>query len=173
MNVNCITTINVVPQQFFSFEEIVKNGNFDDYYDHLEDDSRCRNAIFAPVASTVEEELVLYWEGDQQFIPGAKDIYTYFAEKGYEVIEKAHPSLLINAMKELTEEKLTEMGIPDYVDIVLPTSVDSLLRNQDDDLCFLEAHRHDGFRRLRLLNFHDEWNKDLAFLLRKIIKKNP
>jgi len=162
--------VRVIPKQLpSSFEEIVKIGKFNNgYYEHLKTNGNCRKAILAPVDSTSEEELVLYYEGKDQIIPGGKDIYAYFKSKGFEVIEKAHPSLLINAMSELTEEKLTEMGIPSHVDIVLPTSEDSLLPSGCGSLCFLRAYRRGGSRGLSLSYFDSDWRGCYTFLLRKI-----
>lgn len=161
--------IHVAQKQFFSFEEIVKIGNFNNsYYDHLEKNNICKNAIFAPINSTSEEEIILYYEGENQIIPDGKRIYAYFKSKGFEVIKKAHPSLLINAMSELTEERLTEIGISSHVDIVLPTSVDCLLPDDDGDLCFLRVHRRSGDRKLILRCFTSDSHAYYAFLLRKM-----
>lgn len=160
--------VRVAPRKLSSFEEIVQTGNFNNgYYDHLEKNKKCRNAIMAPVTGLSEEELVLYWEDENQVIPGGTDIYKYFDEKGYEVVEKAHPSLLVNAMAQLTEEKLTEMGIPTYVNIILPTTEESLLPDGDGDLCFVGAVRNDGKREFTLSGFGGKWDRDYAFLLRK------
>ena len=160
--------MKVVPTELHSFEKIVTVGNFNNgYYEHLQKNEKCRTAIFAPVTGAEGEELILYYEGENQNISGGKDIYDYFAEKGYEVVEKAHPSLLVNAMAQLTEEKLTELGIPSHVDIVLPTDEASLLPYGGGILCFLEADRSDGRRRLRLVYFGGRWVGLYAFLLRK------
>lgn len=161
--------VKIAPRQLPSFEEIVKIGGFNNgYYAHLEKNETCRKAIFAPITSTGDEELVVYWENENQNIPGGADIYDYFKSKGFEVIEKAHPSLLVNAMNQLTEEKLTEMGIPPYVNIVLPTSEGSLLPRGGGDLCFLNAYRRGGERRLSLVGFGGDWSSNYAFLLRKM-----
>ena len=161
--------VRIIPKQLSSFEEIIETGKFnDEIYEHFRKNKKCREAILAPVLNIREEELVLYYEGENQIIPGGKDIYAYFKSKGFEVIEKAHPSLLVNAMHELTEEKLTEMGIPSFVNVVLPTSEDSLLPNEDSDLCFLEACRCDGDRELDLCCFNGEREDFYAFLLRKM-----
>jgi hypothetical protein len=160
--------VRIIPKELASFEEIVEIGEFNNgYYEHLKKNGTCRKAIFAPVSSTSEEELVLYYEGENQIIPGGKDIYAYFNSKGFEVVEKAHPSLLINAMHKLTEERLTEMDIPSHVDIVLPTFEDFLLPDERGGLCFLRAYRSDGCRELDLDNFRGEWGGHYAFLLRK------
>ncbi|MFA6585852.1 MAG: hypothetical protein WCS86_01695 [Candidatus Paceibacterota bacterium] len=161
------SSLKVRQIQFNEFGEIVRVGGFNaGIYSHLEQNSVCKNAILAPVFSTEEEELFLYWEGKDQVIPGGKDIYDYFASQGYEVVEKAHPSLLVNAMAVLTEERLAELGIPSNVNIVLPTSV-SLLPVGDGRQCFLSADRSDGYRRLSLVSFDGEWHGGCAFLLRK------
>lgn len=161
--------VRIIPKQLSSFEEIVEIGKFNNgYYKHLETNETCRKAVLAPIISSTEEELVLYYEGENQIIPGGKDIYAYFKSNGYEVVEKAHPSLLVNAMRELTEEKLTEMGIPSYVNIVLPTSEDFLLPRVIGGLCFLDAYRSDGSRKLHLSSFGGEWGSRYAFLLRKM-----
>lgn len=157
----------IKPATLPSFEEIVKIGDFNNgYYDHLENNKQCKKMILAPADGLPEEELVLYWEGEGQNIPGGAEIYSYFAERGYEVVEKAHPSLLVNAMAQLTEAKLTELGIPTSVDIVLPTSEDSLFPD-GGGLCFLRARRDDGKRGLALYFVDGEWGRNFAFLLRK------
>lgn len=161
------TTLKVKPTKLKDFEIIKKIGHFNcGIYSHLETDETCKSKILSEPVSTKEEELVLYWEGKNQRILGGKDLYAYFESKGYEVVEKAHPSLLINAMKELTEDKLTEMGIPSYVDIVLPTSEDSLFPG-GGGLCFLGARRFVGGRELILYYVDGEWDGFYAFLLRR------
>lgn len=164
------TTLKIKPSKLASFDAIKKAGNFNwGIYIHLEENKTCKTAILSKPTNTKEEDLVLYYEGSDQRIPGGSDIYAYFAEKGYEVVPQAHASLLVNAMKELTEEKLTEMGIPTYVDIVLPTTEDSLLPDYVDR-CFLKACRNDGGRQLTLECFDGGWGDDFAFLLRKSSK---
>ena len=167
------SAVKIAPKQLSSFEEIVKIGGFSGYYDHLEKNEKCRNAILAPIANSGEEELVLYFEAENQVIPGGKDIYEYFKSKGFKVVKKAHPSLLVNAMAKLTEEKLTEMGIPSYVDIVLPTSEDSLLPDESGNLCFLGADRYGGERELRMLSFVGQWGSRYAFIILKFKLLNP
>lgn len=156
-------TLKVKTKTIKSFKEIDKVFN-NGYYSWLEEDKTCRDAILAPVVSK-EEDLVLFYPDES--IPGGKEVYKYFAEKGYEVVEKAHPSLLVEAMNQLTEEKLTELGIPTYVKVILPTDEDSLLPFEYGDLCFLDCYRNGGDRKLGMTNFRGEWGVSCAFLLRK------
>ena len=164
-----ITTLKISKKQLNSFDEVVKVADLNyGYYSHLEQNEKCKNFIFAPIISSKEEEVILYWEGDNQVIPGGSDIYKYFADKGCEVISNVHSSLLIETVKELTEKKLEELGVPLYVNIVLPTPEVSLLPGEDGSQCFLEVCRGDGDRKLSLVDFDGEWHDNYAFLLRKI-----
>ncbi|MDD5507949.1 MAG: hypothetical protein PHD25_06405 [Bacteroidales bacterium] len=161
--------VRIAPKQFSSFEEIVKIGRFNNrYFEHLENNETCRKAIFAPITSTAEEELVLYWEGKDQVVPGSSDIYDYFKSKGFKVAKKAHPSLLVGAMRHLSEEKLAEIAIPLDVAVVLPTDETSLLPNASGSLCFLSAQRDNGKRKLGMSTFGYKWLEGYAFLLRRM-----
>lgn len=162
-------TIKLTPLQFSSFKEILEIGLFNEgYYKHLEENELCRKAMLGPVSSTEDEELVLYWEGPKQVIPGGANIYNYFRSKGFEVIKKAHPSLLIVAMSQFTEEKLLELRIPARVDVVLPTDESSLLPNEYNKLCFLRTFRRDNKRVLFMGEFDIKWTDGFAFLVRKM-----
>ena len=111
---------------------------------------------------------MLYWECGNQIIPGGSDIYDYFGSKGFEVIQRAHPSLLVCAMSQLTEKKLEEIGVPFGVDVVLPTDETSLLPGINGDLCFISAIRSGGRRLLGINKFKSRWlNVGFAFLLQK------
>ena len=159
-----IVTLKIFQTQYKSFEEIVKVAKLNNvYYKHLDKNEKCKNFIFAPIVSSEEEGVVLYYEGENQSIPGGANIYKYFADKGYEVIPNTHSSLLIQAVKELTDEKLEELGIPSYVDIVIPTPENSLLPDEDDYPCFLEVSRYLGYRRLDLVNFQGRVVQLLCF----------
>ena len=161
--------VKIMPFQFSSFEEIVKMGGFSDgYYRHLEKDEICLKAMLAPASSTDAEELVLFYEGDSQTVPGGSDTYNYFKFKGFEVVEKAHPSLLVCAFSQFTDEFLAEVDIPPYLDFVLPTDEASLLPNKDGDLCFLKIDRNKGKRRLSMSTFNGGWGNCCCFLLRKL-----
>jgi hypothetical protein len=158
----------VSQKQFTSFEEIVKIGNFNNgFSDFLKTNEICRNAIMAPISNT-EEELVLYWEGESQNIHGGAEFYNYIDKKGYEVVPKAHPSLLANAMKSLSEDKLTELGIPSDIDIVLPTDETALLPSgRIVGSCFFYASRGRSLRSLGLILWNLRWKRRYAFILRK------
>ncbi|MCX6755522.1 MAG: hypothetical protein NT068_03245 [Candidatus Nomurabacteria bacterium] len=162
--------IRIKQTQFSSIEEIIEVGGLNDgYYLHVVENEFSRKKIFAPVTNTNEEELVLYWEGEGKVIPpGGADIYKYFKSKGFEVIEKAHPSLLINAIWVLTEAKLREIGIPSNVRIVLPIEEDSLLSIKDRGLNYVSVDRYDGKRRFEFNCCGVYWSGRSAFLLRKI-----
>ena len=72
-------------------------------------------------------------------------------------------SSVYKLLKKLTEEKLEELGIPSYVDIVIPTPENSLLPDEDDYPCFLEVSRYLGYRRLDLVNFQGRVVQLLCF----------
>lgn len=167
-NEGVVTSLTVTPKQFSNFEEVVETGKFNNgYYDHLKKDSTCKAKVLSSVDGLLEENLVLYYEGGNQTLPEGSAIYDYFAQQGLEVVENPHPSLLVNAMGQLTEENLASLGIPRYVNIVLPSAESSLFSDCNGAPCFLEAHRIDDLRELSLVDFYGEWEPYFAFLLRK------
>lgn len=148
-----LITLKVKQTQFYSFETIVAAAGFKGgwYEKHLENNKKCRKAILAPITSTQEEELVLFYKEEAQGIPAGENIYKYFAHKGFKVVEKPHPSLLFNAMAQLTEKKLKELGISDDVNIILPTDEANMLPGSNSAPSFLRAYRFDGNRGFDLI----------------------
>lgn len=170
-------TLKIKPSKL-NFKDLKKQFNW--VYPWLETNDKCREFILSEpqeVAGIVsssgkvtnkfyeEQEIVLYYPG--QTIPGGKDIYKHFAENGYELIENPHPFILVNAMKELTDEKLDELGLPSWCLIVLPTKEDLLLPHGSGYLCFLRCYRSGGGRGLGMAFFGGGWSSDCAFLLKK------
>lgn len=165
----CKTLVNIVPQQLSSFKEIVNIGRLNGYSNQLEKDTILSKALFGPVLITSGEQLILYWEGRQQNIPGGSSLNDYLNSKGYDLLTKAHPSLLVGSMGILTEEKLLEIGIPPYVDVVLPTDKSSLILNEKHNLCFLSTIRHRNHRFLGMADIDGDWDHNYCFL----VHKNP
>lgn len=159
--------------QFRTFGEISETGKMvigDSLYKG-EDETQARKFLFSPTNSLVKEEITLYWEGEDQVIPGGVGIYDYFKSKGYEVIKNAHPSILINAMSVLSDKKLKEAGIPHWVDVALPLKVNQLFDGEAGESCFFGVYRTGGIHKLTLFSFRGGWGGQCAFLLHKIKKK--
>ena len=163
-----IISLKITQKKYDSFDEIVKVCHLNTgYCSHLEDDSVCKNRILADISSNKEEDIFLYYEGKNQRISDGSDFYNYFDSNGFKVIKKTHPSILFNSMKKLTEEKLTQLGIPNYVDVVLPTEKQFLFFNEEGRSGFLLVNRDRGNRKLNFVGFHGVWSPDFAFLLCK------
>lgn len=119
-------SFSVIPRKLESFEDIVETANLvSGYNNRYETDSTKKMKLFADPISTKPEKLVL--------VQGMGTVNNSW----YEIIENAHPSLLVEAMKILTREKLAEMGMPHYVKhIVLPTSPKQAFINEFNKPCF-------------------------------------
>lgn len=143
-----------------TFKDLKQQFNY--IYPWLEENDKCCEFILSTPPKE-EQDIVIYSPG--QTIPGGKGIYQHFTDNGYELIENPHPSILTNAMKELTDEKLDELGLPNWCSIILPTKQDLLLPNENGNLCFLYCYRGGGRRGLDVVSFLGEWSHDRAFLL--------
>ncbi len=161
--------MRLVPRLLTTFEEAEKtahiNNGHDDFY---EKNSIAKAKLFDIPTSIEGEELVLYYEGKKQLIL-KEGFHEYFKLKGYEVINNPAPSLLIDASAILTEQKLTELGIPADVNIVLPSAYGNTFWIALSIFCFPAVHRGGGYRGLDMASINLVWNRHFAFLLRKII----
>lgn len=164
----------LTPRKLISFEEIesiaalTEDGRI---LEHQEPDAY--EKLFAEPKDLTSEDLVLYYEGDDQLIPDGEDFIPYFFSKGYEVIPDPHPSLLIDAMSTLTKQKLIELGIPSHITIILPSTIENSFLNEFNDPGFIgisyEYNQYKGT--LGMFNASKqniEWDSCAAFIVRKI-----
>ena len=160
-----IATIKVARTKFENYEQMLGVGKLDPYISRFLK-NHCRDILLGEIPNTDEEEVVLYWSPEKSPIAMTK-IEEYFKEIGFEVIKNTHPSLLINSMAQLTEEKLSEIGIPSDVKIILPTVKSSMIRYKSGNYCFLGTCRAKRPRKLALYSPPIYSNQNSAFLLKK------
>lgn len=161
--------MSVAPQRLISFPEIVqKAGLSNNFRKEKSITARMKKIFSAEPISTKAEEIVLYYEGENQTFPNDAR-FTLFREKGYEVVVDAHPSLLVEVMTILTEEKLVELGIPHNVHITIPTSYENSFKYVIGDKCFPYVFRSNGIRKFYICNvISEDFYSSCAFLLRKV-----
>lgn len=160
--------MRLTPQTLANFDEIVKISHLNSgYYDHYANDAKANTKLFTP-AFGESEELVLYWEGENQLIP-SEDLHSYLKAKGYEVVGNPHPSLLVLAANILTEERLSQLGIPKQVNIVLPSAFENSFRDGAGDQCFPCMYRGTIERAFAMSKTIGNRTSYSAFLVRKML----
>jgi len=159
---DCIKfSFSVIPRRLESFEDIIETANLiSGYSKRYKTNPDTKSKLFSNPTNFEPVELVL--------VQGMRP----FTNSWCEIIENPHPSLLIDAMKILTSEKLAEMGIPHYVtEIVLPTSPDYAFINEYNKPCFASISINEEStpirRRLTFTNMSATGNV-YATLLRKV-----
>lgn len=155
--------VRITQTQFKSHDQIMEVGGLTSCSKYLRRNIDFSNVIFAQTTSTDEEEILLYWSGKNESIPMVQ-MREYFNEKGFEIIKNTHPSLLVNAMAVLSEEKLHELGIPPGTRIILPTAKSSMIRYKSGNYCFLGVSRK-PYRKLALYPLPAYDGRNSAFLL--------
>ena len=110
-------------------------------------------------------EMLLYWEGPKQLISAGSNFKTYIDQIGFSMIDFPCLSLFIQSMKILTDSKLAELGLPGYVNIILPTSPDNLISDENGNKWVLKVCREKGSRKLTLTRADWSWDFLSAFLL--------
>lgn len=159
------------PRKLISFEEIEQVALLEEGTYEIDDESGAvEEKLFAAPKDLAIEELVLYYEGEDQLIPDGEDLIAYLFSKGYEVIPDPHPSLLIDAMAILTKEKLLELGVPRDVCIILPSYIENSFKSGSES-GFLGIHRENYKGSLSTFTADKEdveWDACAAFIVRKI-----
>lgn len=152
-------SFSVTPRKIESYKDIVDTAGLIGGYDkRYQSDAGTKNKLFAEPRNTKPVELTLVYVGGTAFS----------GVKGYEVVKDAHPSLLIDAMKVLTKEKLATLGMPHFATrIVLPTSEKNAFKNEFGKPCFASMFADGKHRGLSLTNMSASGNV-YAMLLRKV-----
>ncbi|MBU0612072.1 hypothetical protein KKA39_00110 [Patescibacteria group bacterium] len=159
-----VRSLGVIQTPFSSFEEIIEVGKLNGGVIQPLQDKQFRESFFSSV-NTKGEELQLCF-GSRQMMPGGEDLAFYLDYFNLELIESAHPSLLINAMAELTERVLADMEIPRYMGVVMPVKQPSFLNSRGNP-AFLKVHRDQGERLLCLRHPKEDYDYEEAILVRK------
>lgn len=161
-----ITSLIIYQTQFSSFADITKIAKLDGYDEFLKQNKKSNDFLFSGIKSTEPREVILYWEGYGQIVPGGSSAYSYFVSRGYRImIQVVHSSIFINTMHLLSETKLRKLGIPNDVDIIFP--MPSVIFSEKFDPCFLRIRRNKGIRLFDLVNFKDDFYGQSAFILEK------
>jgi hypothetical protein len=161
-----VTTLQISPMPFSSLGKILQVGNLTAGFSLLADKERKYNEfIFAQVSSRKKENIVLFYKEGSRMPGGVEKQREFLAREGYKMVDKPHPSLLINIMNVLSEERLRGLGITDFIDILLPTPRPFLVDNVG--LCCLGVRRSDGERVLDFFNIDAAQNFS-AYLVQKM-----
>lgn len=167
-NFGIITSLVLQPQIFPSLEEMASLSEMK-LSPGLEKNIALQKAVNAPIVNG-EEDFYLFYYPQKFSIPSGKEFYDFLSPMGLRVTKKAYPSFLVDAMTKLTEVKLKSMGIPDDVNIILPTSESSTFADHSGNACFFGMIRRFGTLRHYYLEItQGDWNAlEFAFLLQKI-----
>lgn len=162
--------LEIIPRRFFFYSQVLEFGRLNDgYSQNFKQAKICRKIILGKVPKIILRGAVLHW-GITECISNSQYLYEYLKDRNLQVIENAHPSVLISAMNQLTENKLSELGLDHFVHIVLPSDHDSMLLNKFGQQCFLKVRRIDGKRKLTLhpiTTFLNSYSES-AFLVKRI-----
>ncbi len=165
-------TMIIETTQFKDFIDIIKTGAISRYFEDKSNDQNYREKLFSPTELKVPKKIHIYFEGPDQMIP-CENINYYLRRRGYKIINDPHPSLLINALKLLSNQTLLRLGLPSLTSIILPTSEKNFIFLGDNKNPFifsikLEANRS---RYLHLERADINYDKKFALIVQKISNK--
>lgn len=161
----------VISSNYHSFAEIVKSGVFysgfnNGYNLHLVENAPCHQAFTATSAVLKEKELYLYWGGRSQMVKD-RGIAEYLRAQNLQVVKgQGNSSIFINAMKILNEDRLTEEGVPPFVNIVMATDAGGYLPGPNWESSFISCYRN-GHRLLSLTPALGPFSNLYGFLAEK------
>lgn len=164
-----IHPLTISSGHYSSFYEIIQTGAVD-YCDKkeikVEDFSE---KLFSRPQNWQPRKLALYYEARKNNCVRHEDLQKYLRGIGYKIIADPHPSLLINAMKELSKKILSEeCQLPWFTSIILLGKKRDYINNK---FLFAIDRRSNGLRTLKLHkinNSHAPINEDCAVLIEKI-----
>ncbi len=158
--------------QFKNFADIIKTGAISRYFENKGEDNNYRQKLFSPIDLKGPKKIYLYYEGEDQIIP-CENIASYFKARGYKIINDPHPSLLINSLKQLSNQSLKRIGLPPLTSIILPTSEKNFIFLKNDNHPFILSIKFEvnGSRYLCLEKADIDYDKKFALIVQKISNK--
>lgn len=164
---NLLEGLDLLPQEIVPRKLSVDDIAFRD--DHHMTDGWLSKILTQEPLDTESQKVFLYHEGENgNFLSG--NHYKYFYERGYEILEKPSPSLLIDAAQELAKdrERLYNLGLSDALNFTL-LSTPPLFTPHGLE-CFLNAQYdfEKNHYKVCLISADFIECKDSIFLLRKL-----
>lgn len=154
--------------QFKNFTDIIKTGAISRYFEDSKIDDAYRQKLFSSINLTGPKKIYLFFEGPKQMIP-CENISSYLKKRGYKIINNPHPSLLINSLKQLSNQTLKRIGLAAEVSIILPSIEKHFIFLKGDNKPYILAIKFEagGSRYLHLERADNNYDSKFALLIQK------